>query len=718
MKKYYIPTTTLNFNNILSSESVSPKAFYQARSFGYGRWNTIPENPFDNSIVLYDELCSFSRPVSDIEDHPLLIEIELDKSVEASLIRMDEHSFLSDHTIYIDPFSSKLIFFTDKDKTIALSLSDSSIETKFVRLYQKKIFVIAPPASTYPIVDSRAEKQSLNLAEIEKDKRINRMKGLLYGYYIGALLSASKEDVKKLNASREIRDILAAILASFDHKATAQQRERLRFLYSTIQPEVPFFTKLGGLISDKGLFDAIVALVRGEYGYIRGEVNVDAIITKLLSSSTNHDEKNPVIEEINSFVKQIEKTIDFKAKPISIDNDPIVVSDGILVNISMLSETEKVIYKAWINDVLSKDEYSGKTSTFKDVLSDDVTRKAKEVCEGEWKGSYPEITLNALRRHVRGEEFPHNWDDDIFSSMSALIIRGDDWQKLLQFMQSKEMTDYRIAFSMYGTINGFANLPRDFTDILFNRDNKYIAEVYKEFYGQLFSRDVVVPTKTAIGSEVSDRTSQPEEDMPDFEKQNADNLPSNPSNEDVSSVPVLEGFDELMVKIISKSSGAKKDEALYKALFAKHGGLTADFVEAVESDPSFNKRKGVQQAVRQLLNKLVKPVKLEKAKQKKEPVQPTSLFADTCPSTGAFLSDFDFLVNNSEFVLLMSDINKKWIEDLRWFIDAHNPSHKDHRYYQGKPTDNNTVVNQFLKLNQGRYRIAETFLREHYKSHV
>lgn len=715
MKKFYIPTSSLNFNNILSSESISPRAFYPARSFGYGRWCAIPENPFDNSIVLYDELCSFSRPVSDIEDHPLLIEIALDESVEASLIRKDEHSFLSDHTIYIDPFSSKLIFFSDKDKTITLSLSDSSIETKFVRLYQKKIFAIAPPAATYPIVDFRAEKQSLNLVEIEKDKKINRMKGLLYGYYIGALLSVSKEDVKKLNASREIRDILAAILASFDHQATAQQRERLRFLYSSIQPEVPFFTKLGGLISDKGLFDAIVALVRGEYGYIRGEVNTDAIITKLLFSSANHDEKNPVIEEINSLIKQIEKTIEIKAEPLSIADDQIVVVDRMLTNISTLSEADKLLYKAWINDVLSKDEYSGKTSTFKDVLSDDVTRKAKEVCEGDWKGSYPEITLNALRRHVRGEEFPHNWGNDIFSSMSALIIRGDDWQKLLQFMQSKEMTDYRIAFSMYGTINGLANLPRDFTDILFNRDSKYIAEVYKEFYRQLFSRDVVAPAKVEIVSEISTISSQPEEDMPDFENQNAGIVPSGPSHEMVLTAPVLEGFDELMADIVSKSAGAKKDEALYKALFAKHGGLTADFVDAVKTDSSFNKGKGVQQAVRQLLTKLVKPVRAEKPKQKEAPVQPSSLFADTYPSTGVFLSDFDFLVNSSEFVSLMSAINKKWVEDLRWFIDAHAPSHKDYRYYQYKPTDNNTLVNQFLKLKDGRYRIAETFLREHYR---
>lgn len=41
MKRFYIPTSSLNFNNILSSESISPKAFYTARSFGYGRWVSV-----------------------------------------------------------------------------------------------------------------------------------------------------------------------------------------------------------------------------------------------------------------------------------------------------------------------------------------------------------------------------------------------------------------------------------------------------------------------------------------------------------------------------------------------------------------------------------------------------------------------------------------------------------------------------------------------------
>lgn len=509
MKKYYIPTSSLNFNNILSSESISPKAFYSVRSFGYGRWTSIPENPFENTIVLYDELCSFSRPQSDYEDHPLLIEIALEETVESTLISLNDHIFLCDHTIYIDLYSSRLIFFTENDKRIALSLSDSSLETKFVSLYNnKKIVVVIPPATSYTPIE-QLERQPLNKVEIEKDKRINRMKGLLYGYYIGAILSASKEDVLRLNKAREIHNILAAIHSSLDHKATPQQRESLISLYAAFQPPVPLISKLLELIPEKSLLKAVVSVIRDEYGYIPGEFNVDRIISQLLISPVVSNAKNAIIEDINSTIKQIEETISKSAQPISVNDEQVVICNGILkkLNIDSLSDNDKKLCMAWINEVLVKDEYTGKISTFKEALSDDITRKAKEVCEAEWKvewkGSYPEVTLNALRRHVRGCEYSHSWNNDIYSSISALVMRGDNWQKLLMYMQDKEMTDYRLTYAMYGTINGFANLTRDFTDVLLRKESRYIAEVYREFYGQLFGRDVVIPPKSELREETN-----------------------------------------------------------------------------------------------------------------------------------------------------------------------------------------------------------------------
>ena len=73
--KYYIPTSSLNFNNILSTESISPESFYECRKFGYSRWTPIPDNAFPNVVLLYATTCRFDPPVSDVEDNPLLVEI-------------------------------------------------------------------------------------------------------------------------------------------------------------------------------------------------------------------------------------------------------------------------------------------------------------------------------------------------------------------------------------------------------------------------------------------------------------------------------------------------------------------------------------------------------------------------------------------------------------------------------------------------------------------
>ena len=54
MAKLYIPTSSFNFNNILSSESISPKAFYALRGYGYARWQEVEQNSLDN-VITYKE---------------------------------------------------------------------------------------------------------------------------------------------------------------------------------------------------------------------------------------------------------------------------------------------------------------------------------------------------------------------------------------------------------------------------------------------------------------------------------------------------------------------------------------------------------------------------------------------------------------------------------------------------------------------------------------
>ena len=148
MKKYYIPTSSLNFNNILSTESISPKSFYNKRGFGYSRWFVVDENNIDEVIMLYDTPHEFVRPQSDIEDHPMLIEITRDEEFAC----LQEGIYYSEKTIYLNPWQTKIIFFSEKVRTTVLSLSDSSLETKMLRLYKRQL-IIEHFEGQYPSID-------------------------------------------------------------------------------------------------------------------------------------------------------------------------------------------------------------------------------------------------------------------------------------------------------------------------------------------------------------------------------------------------------------------------------------------------------------------------------------------------------------------------------------------------------------------------------------
>ncbi len=192
MKNYYIPTSTLNFNNILSTESVSPYMFYQKRGYGYSRWQKTNENALENSIVLYEGPFSFTRNNDEVEDHPLLIEICSDENFQ----KVKKGVYISKKTIYLTPENTRFIFFSEEDKRTTLSLSDSSLETKMLRLYQENLVVETYKENTYKPLQKDPNK-NLSEEDVSKDCRINKIKGMLYGYYIGAILSTSLETSQK-----------------------------------------------------------------------------------------------------------------------------------------------------------------------------------------------------------------------------------------------------------------------------------------------------------------------------------------------------------------------------------------------------------------------------------------------------------------------------------------------------------------------------------------
>lgn len=481
MKKLYIPTSTCNFNNILSSESISPKAFYALRKFGYYRWTNIPENDNDNVILLYEEPFAFSRPKSDTEDHPMLVEIETDEEFPQTRVKGVRYS---DHTIYLVRRCTHFVFFNEQDMRTTLSMSESSAETKLVDLYTKRMYIRNFQRRTQQ--QNIKVETGLNEAAIKKDIRINKMKGLLYGYYIGAYLSTPKEITERYKRLTELRNIFGAVVSSEGRQPTGVQQKRMKAIFFEIKKENPAFEALTQYCPDNmdAILDFEFRCIRSGVSYLN-YFDADEIIREL---STEEEAKKAFLWLRNE-EKKLAKDEHTKRKPLSVNANELIVKDDALSYIStalLQNEDEKKLVKAWVNDIFILPEYNKNIASFKSDLATEITRKAREIFgDAKWENSDMKRWLNNMRKYIKGEDVEIEWENPLVASITSVLLKGDDIDNLLDFMRSKSVSDYRIAFAFYGMLHGFANLTRDFTDNLYTyEDNSYISEVYKTIYEQ------------------------------------------------------------------------------------------------------------------------------------------------------------------------------------------------------------------------------------------
>ena len=481
MKKLYIPTSTCNFNNILSSESISPKAFYARRGFGYSRWTNIPENDNDNVILLYEEPFAFSRPKSDTEDHPMLVEFETDEEFPQTRVKGVRYS---DHTIYLVRRCTHFVFFNEQDMRTTLSMSESSAETKLVDLYKRQIYIRNFQCRTQQ--PNIKVETGLNEAAIKKDIRINKMKGLLYGYYIGAYLSTPKEITERHKRLTELRNIFGAVVSSESRQLTGVQQKRMKEILFEIKKENPAFGAL-----TQYCLDNVNEILDFEFRCIRSGVSYPNYFdaNEIIRELSTEEEAKKASSWLRNEEKKLAKDEQNNRKPLFVNAKELIVEDNTLLDISttlLQNEDEKKLVKAWVNDIFILQKYNKNIASFKKDLAIEITRKAREIFgDAKWENSDIKRWLNNMRRYINQEGVEIEWGNPLVASITSVLLKGDDIDNLLAFMRLKSVSDYRIAFAFYGILHGFANLTRDFTDNLYTyKDNNYISEVYKAIYEQ------------------------------------------------------------------------------------------------------------------------------------------------------------------------------------------------------------------------------------------
>lgn len=666
--KLYIPTCTLNFNNIFSSESISPLSFYPNRGFGNKRFYSVSANNFDDMIVLYSKFPRYSVENSDIENYPMVIEIETKDYPENyfhSVMKKDDVEVFTCHnTIYLNPFHCFIYFFDYESRQGVLTKAEQSLENKFSKLYSANLLIKQQVkkswlSSTIDIFTQTKEEDfswsqsylQFDLQPIKSDYKkdiiIDRIKGFIYCYMIGANQSVSAETGKLKAIARNLRNTLSAVVNSPDKQPTHSQDDILvkgikefNEIYSAKDQESIYNKKvlesrlsanpLGLsaedcviLLQHWNLFDVYCSKINLKRVYDAGE------LWSCLEYSSP-DVFSRVIDNLQYAVKRIENADLSDCTKHAIKN---LIQIGSDLNINIVDTSYNTdFYQSLIRSQINA-EYvnimneSGVEEPIAQAFNGG--RILKTIMGEKWEGSNVSIYIKALLCHFQeNASFDlFSSDSDVITSFAAFCQKGDNIDRLSEYLVQCGFSNYRLAFGIYGATRGFASLPKTFTSVLINGNKEYYREIFLSIYSQIFNIQI---TNTDFPVYQNDSQSRViESKIGTTIIKNISNIELKPSRQNniinaVSKAIDLEeavqsprAFMYIADNILSKNSGAYK--ALEKADFKndKHAYTEESFREKVYSiiEPALPSSK---QARKDTIEKVNQILQLEAKKQDPE----------------------------------------------------------------------------------------------------
>lgn len=487
--KLYIPTSTLNFNNIMSSESISPASFYLLRGFGYKRFEKVESNSLDNRIILYKELPLFKIEDNELENYPLIIEIDT-RAVNEDIIKENNGIYFSEETIYLNPFTTKFIFRNSQERISTVSKAEPSIETKMVSIYENSFYHIDNlkdiACFNWKKTDLEDSKNDVSL-HISKDRKTNKLKGLLYAYLIASNKSVSTDITSLKKLSRSLKNTLSAVIASPGGRATYSQDEQLKSIYKSINERLQkiFISPIIKEKSEKYQCDFYSMLIQENLweSWLRQNNYSKFQVSPFYSSSK--DKENVFNNYIQNLENQI-LTIEYNQRKSKADISCLpILQNNRVIDIPEQKEFLAKLFNEYLEEVYSSEEFIQSRYEF----AKSGGKIFKDELQEKWNGSQWQQYINGLLKNLNEHSaFEIKSINNLtLESFAAFCQKGEsDIDKLEDYLITNEIGDFRIAFSFWGIIFGFANMPKTLTSELFLVDDiNYFTLIYKHVFRRL-----------------------------------------------------------------------------------------------------------------------------------------------------------------------------------------------------------------------------------------
>ncbi|WP_400263095.1 hypothetical protein ACFX5U_08510 [Sphingobacterium sp. SG20118] len=495
--KLYIATTTLNFNNIMSSESISPAKFYERRGFGYKRFYKVVPNNLDTRIILYEKYPDFNIVDEELENYPMIIEINT-KYIAEDIIQKHENIYFSEQTIYLNPFTTNVFFRNEQEKLRTLSNVEQSVESKLVSLYDpcfllKPVLLDSSKLGFTSLEESKGDFSNY----ISKDRITNKLKGFLYSYLIASNKSLSSNVVALKKFTKELRNVLSATVTNPGGRASSQQASHLMSLNKKINNLLlkldNYQQKVEFLIEEKNKEYPInranisfVEAIKKEGLFDLWLKKQDVKLPYQLGPFFNSNGTNSTLEAyIYPLEEQISKVESNESKLNSGSSMLPLLQNGKIIDIPKQKKFLTRLLNRYLEEGFNSEELM--QSRYEFAKAGGVVFREELI--DKWENSEWQKYINDLLKNLNTHSaFDINSLENLtLKSFAAFCQKGDfDLNRLEDYLISNEIGDFRIAYGLWGSVFGFANMPKTFTNYLFLSDDlAYVSEVYRHIYEQV-----------------------------------------------------------------------------------------------------------------------------------------------------------------------------------------------------------------------------------------
>lgn len=441
----YIITSSLNIDNIITSESISPSNFYSKREYGYKDYETIKSDTLD-SIILYKFIPYVDIIDDERENYPMIIEIETNTTTMDMEI-IDNDRFRYQKTIWLTPDKCRFLFFSEQAIQQARLKCESSLCNKLYTYFRMDTIDSgnAQQISVFP------NSKSYNYQEddLDNDKLVNVKKGVAYGYALGQLLSVSQNTASLQKLFRQVQNYSAAIVSNggvsiqtevYFNKMLMLERE-----FETIDERKKQLIKSWEETFNKSATKCLKEI--GCESYVKKKF-AEAMGIPIRLLKPNQYNIEDYTKELKNYIEKVEKL------------EKKQLSDDFIESIPLSWEGKNDLYSRLLSYMFIDQNISVST------LRINRNNIALNIVQHLYKNGLISIIelsyLKELLDNVYNSTYfdINNTENDILKSLAAFLLKGEDYEILYTFAKENCINNMQYIIGLWGGATGYIDIPK------------------------------------------------------------------------------------------------------------------------------------------------------------------------------------------------------------------------------------------------------------------